>query len=62
MGDIIRLTTARKAKAKRAALALAAANRAKFGRTKQEKTRDAERASRAAQTLDGVRRDSEPER
>lgn len=57
MADIVNLRTARKAKAKAGREVEAQANRAKFGRTKDEKARDAMDAARAARLIDGARRD-----
>lgn len=57
MGEIVNLRTARKAKAKAEREVAAQANRAKFGRTKGEKARDASDAARAARLIDGARRD-----
>ena len=55
MGDLINLTKARKAKAKNVAIATAAANRTKFGRTSAEKNRDRSEKARAEKSLDGVK-------
>lgn len=52
MADIINLNKVRKAKAKAVAGATAASNRAKFGRTKAEKTRDEAERARIARKLD----------
>ncbi|MCW1382909.1 DUF4169 family protein [Novosphingobium sp. KCTC 2891] len=57
MGEVVNLRQARKAKARDTAATLAAANRAKFGRTSGEKARDSAEASRAARLLDGARRE-----
>lgn len=57
MGDVINLRSARKAKARATAATQAAANRAKFGRTKAEKTADAQEKNRAERLLDGARRE-----
>jgi len=59
MAEIVNLNRARKAKARVAATKTAAANRAKFGRTKAE--RDAEAAEQARRTalLDGARREDQ---
>ena len=46
-GDVINLRQARKAKARRDKESRAEANRARFGRTKAEKARDADQADRA---------------
>lgn len=58
MGDVVNLRLARKAKARDAAQEQAASNRAKFGRTRAEKQRDALDAARAERLLDGARRDA----
>ncbi|MBB4615081.1 DUF4169 family protein [Novosphingobium taihuense] len=57
MGDVVNLRTVRKSKARDARAVEAQANRAKFGRTKGEKLRDAQEAERAARLLDGAKRD-----
>lgn len=57
MGEIVNLGKARKAKARQDRETQAQANRAKFGRTKAEKTRDTLDTERAARLLDGARRD-----
>ena len=54
MSDVISLGKARKAKARSDAKALADINRAKFGRTKMEKARDALEKARRERTLDGA--------
>lgn len=57
MSEIVNLRQARKRKVRAEKEAAAAANRAKFGRTKSErKQTEAERA-RAARDLDGKKRD-----
>lgn len=58
MGDVVNLRLARKAKARDTAQGQAASNRAKFGRTKAEKQRDALGAARAERLLDGALRDT----
>ncbi|WP_292962663.1 DUF4169 family protein [Novosphingobium sp. UBA1939] len=58
MGDVVNLRLARKAKARDAAQGQAASNRAKFGRTKTEKQRDARETARAERLLEGARRDT----
>lgn len=55
MGDVINLRTARKAKARDAAQAQAATNRALHGRTAAEKSRDRVEAERLARTVDGAK-------
>lgn len=57
MAEIVNLRLARKAKARAAQQTEAQANRAKFGRTKAEKTRDRIEAERTARLLDGARRE-----
>ncbi|MDB5454520.1 MAG: hypothetical protein JWP92_105 [Caulobacter sp.] len=57
MAEILNLNRARKAKAKTADKAVAAENRAKFGRSKADKTLEAARAEKLARTLDGAKRD-----
>lgn len=57
MADIVNLNQARKAKAKADDKARAAENRAKFGRTKSEKTLDAVRADKLKRDLDGAKRE-----
>jgi len=55
MGDVINLRSARKAKARATASANADANRAKFGRTKAEKTAEKIDETRRNRLLDGSR-------
>lgn len=57
MGDVVKLRMARKAKKRGQAEALAAANRAAFGRTKAQKQADAMEKARVGRLLDGARRD-----
>jgi len=57
MADIINLRQARKARARTDAAAKAAANRARFGRTAQEKQAGEAEVRRADKLLDGVKRD-----
>ena len=52
MADILSLSKARKAKARDAKDKLAAENRAKFGRTKADRQRDAAEASITRKRLD----------
>ena len=59
-GAPVNLNKFRKAKAKADKTALAEANRAKFGRTKAQKTSDKARVSDAAKHLDGHKRDNDP--
>lgn len=56
-GPLINLNRARKAKARAEAEAKAAQNRAKFGRSKAEKTAETAAATKAARDLDGLKRD-----
>ena len=58
MTQPINLNQARKARAKSAAKAKAAENRARFGRTKGEKLQAAEAARKAEALLDGAKRES----
>ena len=57
MADILSLSKARKARARSEKEQAAAENRAKFGRTKAEKQRDAALAAIAQKRLDGNRRE-----
>lgn len=57
MADIINLNRARKQRAKADAEAKAVQNRAKFGRTKAEKARDAATRERIEKTIDDAKRD-----
>lgn len=59
MSDVVNLNKARKARDRDQARARAEANRAKFGRTKAEKARDAMATSRVAKIVDGARLDQE---
>lgn len=59
MADVVSLTQARKAKKRADAGAQAAANRAKFGRTKGEKAAERADAERRESALDGARRNDE---
>ena len=59
MGEIISLKAARRAKARVADSAAADANRAKFGRTKAEKARDAAEVAQRERLLDGAERERE---
>ena len=61
MAEIVNLRTARKARDRRAAQDAAAANRAKFGRTKTEKSATAAEVARISRTVDGARIEHEPE-
>jgi hypothetical protein len=55
MAAIVNLNRARKAKARDAAQAKADANRAAFGRTKEEKAAAKAEVERAARDLDGAK-------
>jgi len=57
MGEVVNLRAVRKAKARVTREVEAQANRAKFGRTKGEKSREAQEAERAARLLDGAKRE-----
>ncbi|HWU79107.1 MAG TPA: DUF4169 family protein [Caulobacter sp.] len=57
MAEIVNFNQARKAKAKADDKTRAAENRAKFGRTKGEKTLDAARADKLKRDLDGAKRE-----
>lgn len=57
MGDVVNLRAVRKARARTSREVEAQANRAKFGRTKGEKLREAQDAERAAKLLDGAKRE-----
>jgi hypothetical protein len=58
MGEVINLNKARKRKAREQAAAQAAENRARFGRTKEQKQLDAAAAEEAQKRLDGLRREA----
>ena len=57
MADILSLSKARKSKARAAKEATAAANRAKFGRTKAERLADESRKKSAEKLIDAHRRE-----
>ncbi|MFM9828007.1 MAG: DUF4169 family protein [Sphingomonas sp.] len=57
MADIVNLNRARKTKQRAEAGVVAATNRARFGRTKQQKRDAAEEAARQERVLDGARRE-----
>lgn len=57
MTDVINLNKARKARDKRAAKAVAAENRVRFGQAKPARERDAQAAERTKQDLDGKKLD-----
>ncbi|HET8613560.1 MAG TPA: DUF4169 family protein [Sphingomonas sp.] len=57
MAEIVNLNRARKAKRRADSARQAEANRAKFGRTGEEKAREEAEAQRRAALLDGVKRE-----
>lgn len=57
MSEIVNLNKARKARAQAEAKATAAANRAKFGRTKGDKAASKLDAAKTTRTLDGAKRE-----
>jgi len=59
MAEIVNLRQARKAAKRKQNEATAAANRAKFGRTKAERLAQANEQDRAARLLDGARREQD---
>lgn len=61
MAEIINLRLARKARQRREAAATAAEHRARFGRTRGERQRDAAEAKALARTVDGARREPSSE-
>ena len=58
MADVINLNRTRKAKARASAKSAAAANRARFGRTKAETLQDAAEAKKASEALDQTKRET----
>lgn len=56
MADIINLRMARKARARTAAQAVAAENRARFGQDKASRSKHQLDAARAARLIDGAKR------
>jgi hypothetical protein len=58
MADVLSLSKVRKTRARAAKEALAAENRAKFGRSKAEKLADESRNKQAQKKIDAHRRDS----
>ena len=60
MAEIINLRQARKVRQRQADSALAAANRARHGRTRAERQRDLAEAERLERTVAGARRDPAP--
>ncbi len=61
MGEVINLNKARKRKARQDAAALAAENRVRFGRTREQKQLDAAVTEEARRRLDVLKRDVGPE-
>ncbi|MFZ5667827.1 MAG: DUF4169 family protein [Pseudomonadota bacterium] len=59
MADIINLRQARKAARRKHDEATAAANRAKFGRTKAERVAQASEQARALRLIDGAKREQD---
>ncbi|GGB69170.1 DUF4169 family protein [Blastomonas aquatica] len=59
MADIINLRQARKAHKRRQGEALAAANRAKFGQTKSQRTLHSAEALREGRVVDGAELDND---
>lgn len=57
MGEVVNFRQARKGLARKAAEQQAAENRARFGRTKAEKRRDAVEQERVRKGLDGAKRE-----
>lgn len=57
MSNVINLNKARKARARTAAEKLAAENRLRFGRSKDEKQRERNQTAEAAKKLDGHKLD-----
>ncbi|ESZ85804.1 MAG: hypothetical protein Q27BB25_17520 [Blastomonas sp. CACIA14H2] len=59
MAEIVNLRQARKAAKRKQDEATAAANRAKFGRTKAERLAQASEQDRAARLIDGAKREQD---
>ena len=59
MGEVVNLNKARKARDKAAAKDQAHENRARFGRSKGQKTLERREADKAERSLDGARREDE---
>jgi hypothetical protein len=57
MGDVVNLNRFRKAKEKALREAQAAANKTRYGRTKEQRAREKDEASRAAKDLDSKKID-----
>lgn len=60
MGDVVNLRQARKAKARTEKQKLADANRALFGRSKAEKTKQLAERDQLAKLVDGHKRGGDP--
>jgi hypothetical protein len=60
MSNVVNLNKVRKARERALAKEQARDNRAKYGRTKSEKTLTEAEAEKAERTLDGAKRDPEP--
>lgn len=60
MGKVINLNKARKRKARADAAEQAAQNRVRFGRSKEQKQRDAATAEEAQRRLDALKREDVP--
>ncbi|MGO1303602.1 DUF4169 family protein [Sphingomonas parapaucimobilis] len=60
MGEVVNFRQARKGLVRRAAEQQAAENRARFGRSKAEKQRDAAEQERIRKELDGTKREDIP--
>ncbi|AHE54577.1 DUF4169 family protein [Sphingomonas sanxanigenens] len=61
MGEVVNLRLTRKAKARATAETVAAANRAKFGRTLAERRAEADEQARREALLEGARREGREE-
>lgn len=57
VSEVVNLNRARKARARKEDKATAAGNRARFGRTKEQKTLEKAQADKAAKALDDARRE-----
>ncbi|MGC2857769.1 DUF4169 family protein [Novispirillum sp. DQ9] len=60
MGDVINLREARKRRDRATRESEAAANRSRFGRTKDQKRKEADAVERARRELDGKRLEKDP--
>lgn len=61
MGDVINLREARKRRDRATRESEAAANRSRFGRTKDQKRKEADAVERARRELDGKRLEKDPD-